>query len=92
MRPSFNLQHRNWCEIRLACGQHTSAGGFKAPGMQEHTVFRFFKVRVFTEDLECEPSTQFQLKLSQGDSAQKPSLETTAVSLSLISHFHGKSG
>ena len=36
--------------------------------MQEHTVFRFFKFRVFTEDLECELSTQFQLKLSPGDS------------------------
>lgn len=59
--------------------------------MQEHAVFRFFEFRVFTEDLECEVSTQFQLKLSQGDSAHKLSLETTAVSLSLIGHIHVKS-
>lgn len=44
------------------------AKGLKVPGMGEHTVFRVSKFMVFTEDLECELSTQFQLKLSLGDS------------------------
>lgn len=59
--------------------------------MQEHTVFRFFKFRVFTEDLECELSTQFQLKLSLGESPHKLSLEITGLRFFLISHIHMKS-
>lgn len=58
--------------------------------MQEHAAFRFFKFKVFTEDLECELSTQFQLKLSLGDSPHKLSLEITEVRLSSISHIHMK--
>ena len=55
--------------------------------MQKHTVFRVSKFRLFTEDLECELSTQFQLKLFMGDSSHNLSLEITEVRLSLVSHI-----